>query len=320
METWFPRIIPKAKYKGYAGKICIVGGSPRYTGAPFYAAMSALRSGSDLAHIFCHSEASQPLKSYSPELIVHGCLDSRQIFEKEAKQWFSRFSAFVVGPGLGRELVGTEEEELPENIEFFTSILKNIPKTTPLIIDADGLWYLSKLKPEQVPEFPKTTILTPNAVEVGRLQASQLETSNLFVFQKGELDVLHFRGKETELSTEPMHEVPRRCGGQGDILSGILATFINWSNMYDGEDDDKFTYTGVGEDGAEVELDFEERKVVHACRATSETMQALQHLTYYGSPISGKGYGQQPDNSVLAFGRGMLATDMIQNIPRVLFN
>lgn len=40
-------------HKGQAGRIGIVGGSKNYTGAPYFAAISALKIGCDLAHVFC---------------------------------------------------------------------------------------------------------------------------------------------------------------------------------------------------------------------------------------------------------------------------
>jgi ATP-dependent NAD(P)H-hydrate dehydratase len=59
------------QYKGNCGKVAVVGGSAEYTGAPYYAAVAALRTGSDLAHVFCPLEALIPIKCYSPEIIVH---------------------------------------------------------------------------------------------------------------------------------------------------------------------------------------------------------------------------------------------------------
>jgi hypothetical protein len=44
-------------HKGNCGKI---GGSLEYTGAPYYAAFSALKVGADLSHIFCKKEAGVP--------------------------------------------------------------------------------------------------------------------------------------------------------------------------------------------------------------------------------------------------------------------
>ena len=58
------------QYKGNSGKVVVVGGSSDYTGAPYYTAISALRSGADLASIFTHESALIPIKSYSPEIIV----------------------------------------------------------------------------------------------------------------------------------------------------------------------------------------------------------------------------------------------------------
>ena len=48
----------------------ILGGSIDYTGAPYYAGMSALRVGAEIVTVFTASEASIPIKSYSPEFMV----------------------------------------------------------------------------------------------------------------------------------------------------------------------------------------------------------------------------------------------------------
>ena len=57
--------------KGDNGRIAAIGGSYEFTGAPFYSAISALKTGADLAHIFCSKSSSVSIKSYSPEIIVH---------------------------------------------------------------------------------------------------------------------------------------------------------------------------------------------------------------------------------------------------------
>lgn len=73
----------------------MLGGSSEYTGAPYYAAVSALRSGCDLSHIVCPIEASVPIKCYSPEIIVH----PNNI---PVKELFNYSNTFVIGPGMGR--------------------------------------------------------------------------------------------------------------------------------------------------------------------------------------------------------------------------
>ena len=50
-----------------------------YLGAPYFAAISALKVGADLVHVFCEKEAGTVIKTYSPELIVHPVLDTGKL-------------------------------------------------------------------------------------------------------------------------------------------------------------------------------------------------------------------------------------------------
>lgn len=110
------KYVPLAKYKGYRGKICIFGGCENYTGAPYYAAISALRTGADLAHVFCSNQNGLAMRSYSPELIIHDHLiesnlkfendleafkasEEFKLLEDNLNLWLPRFSAFI-GEGL----------------------------------------------------------------------------------------------------------------------------------------------------------------------------------------------------------------------------
>jgi ATP-dependent NAD(P)H-hydrate dehydratase len=52
--------------KAFKGDNSIIGGSYKFTGAPFYSAISAFKAGVDLAHIFCLKSSSVSIKSYSP--------------------------------------------------------------------------------------------------------------------------------------------------------------------------------------------------------------------------------------------------------------
>jgi NAD(P)H-hydrate repair Nnr-like enzyme with NAD(P)H-hydrate dehydratase domain len=92
-------IVPKLTndmHKGQCGRICIFGGCILYTGAPYFAAISALKAGADLVHVFCEREAGQVIKSYSPELIVHPVLDTEYVLE-EIDSWLPRFHCVVLG-------------------------------------------------------------------------------------------------------------------------------------------------------------------------------------------------------------------------------
>lgn len=73
-------------HKGSSGRIGILGGSERYTGAPYYAGMAALHVGSDLAFVFCAEEASLAIKSYSPELMVAPVYSAREFNQNVESQ------------------------------------------------------------------------------------------------------------------------------------------------------------------------------------------------------------------------------------------
>ena len=88
----FKTVIPPLIFdihKGEAGRIGVVGGSEEYTGAPIFASMAAFRTGADLVHVFCTKNAAIPIKSYSPDLIVHPLLVSQHgIIESFLKFFF----------------------------------------------------------------------------------------------------------------------------------------------------------------------------------------------------------------------------------------
>jgi ATP-dependent NAD(P)H-hydrate dehydratase len=190
-------------HKGSSGRLLILGGSAKYTGAPYYAAMSALRTGSDLVTILCANEATMPLKSYSPELMVEGvysasefddlvqrhnqhdcCQDDILINEKvkdmvqKVTDNFSRMHAIVIGPGLGR---------CPIVLKATAIIIQNAIKANlNIVLDADGLYLLSLEENVNIfqnyIEIPKQNddndndgnnrsriVLTPNVVEYKRL-------------------------------------------------------------------------------------------------------------------------------------------------------
>ena len=264
-------------HKGQAGKIGVVGGCSEYTGAPYFAAMSALRMGADLAHVFCAEGAGQVIKSYSPELIVHPYLregvkdvtvtvdgeevhavtyDEDAVFEAMEKvtPWLHRMDAIVVGPGLGRD---PTMSEIAKRIIAFAH-----ERDVPLVIDADGLRVL--MEDQGLIGGPGRAVLTPNKAELGRFSAqiartrgdpppettmaqARYVTAQLdgpVVVAKGEVDIvaLDVVGESTgpsevgrRISSFRRHLVcdepgsPRRCGGQGDVLAGSIATFLAWA-------------------------------------------------------------------------------------------
>ncbi|VDD76697.1 unnamed protein product [Mesocestoides corti] len=214
-------------HKGQMGRIGVLGGSKEYTGAPYFAGITALYCGADLVHVLCADAAAQAIKCYSPELIVHPTLDNNL---EESLKWLSKLHAVVIGPGLG----------MVENIPITEKLMEEcIRSKKPMIIDADGLYIVAKNA--SLVSGSRQVILTPNVNEFSRLYKTILgtepsndpkETStlasalgNLTIIRKGPMDVIsngeHLVICESEGS-------PRRCGGQGDLLSGAAAIFSHW--------------------------------------------------------------------------------------------
>ena len=249
------RLVPplsRSATKGTAGKIAVVGGCAEYTGAPFYAALSALKLGADLAHIFCEADAALPIKSYSPEIIVHGYMHANMSVDEAAvdeqarsiTRWFPTLTALIVGPGLGRDetLRAVAAKVLDEALNF----------GLPCVIDADGIRLVQE-RPSLVKDR-SWAVLTPNVVEFGRL-ADAMNVENVQkadepddVHQRNVVSRLSFqldgpivlrKGREDLISSrylgnwkvgiEDEEGSLKRSGGQGDVLAGILATFLSWS-------------------------------------------------------------------------------------------
>uniref|UniRef100_A0A673UKE9 ATP-dependent (S)-NAD(P)H-hydrate dehydratase n=1 Tax=Suricata suricatta TaxID=37032 RepID=A0A673UKE9_SURSU len=218
------------KHKGQDGRIGVVGGCQEYTGAPYFAAISALKVGADLSHVFCTREAAPVIKSYSPELIVHPVLV--KCISKEAP----RLASAVLGRGSCR-LVAQHGSLLSQGI-----LEASRARDVPVVIDADGLWLLAQ-HPALVHGY-RRAVLTPNHVEFHRLSEAVLRgpvdgtdrreavrrlsqaLGNVTVVQKGEQDVL----SDGQHVLECAHEGSgRRCGGQGDLLAGALGVLVHWA-------------------------------------------------------------------------------------------
>lgn len=255
--------------KGGAGRVATIGGSLEYTGAPYFAAAAALRAGVDLSHVFCDRTAGGPIKSYSPELIVHPLLASASPGDEapEASHaarveagvgavgpWVPRCDAFLVGPGLGRD---------PAVMEATARlVVEIIACNRRVVLDADGLFILSSAlaatprTPSQealvaaIKSSPERVIVTPNKVEFERLCSAvgiaggerggdafaRAETLAAQVARGIGANVLMIVKGPRDVISDGTETIscgaegsPRRAGGQGDVLAGLTLAFQLWS-------------------------------------------------------------------------------------------
>jgi ATP-dependent NAD(P)H-hydrate dehydratase len=198
--------------------------------------------------------------------------------------WLSRLHVIVIGSGLGRD------RNILHTVTEIIMCCKQSQK--PLVIDADGLFLITQ-NVSLLHDY-KNVILTPNAMELFRLigdsddklQAlAEKVGRNVIVLEKAMNDRIY--DTERLLKVEcPIGGSNRRCGGQGDLLAGALATFYHWSLNFSAKDNS----------GKSIVTSNEESPAVLACYAASLLIKHCNKLAYN------------------AHGRSMLSQDMIAQI------
>lgn len=165
----------------------------------------------------------------------------------------------MVGPGLGRE------DYMQNYARTAVDIARN--RGMFIVLDADGLYMVGKDR--SVIQGYRRAVITPNIIEFKRL-AEQVGVSpgtpddekaqmlsrllgGVTVLQKGAQDVIvaDTEGIEADLEASQLqganlerqkfNEIIRvdtpgglkRCGGQGDVLSGSVGAFLAWGRCYE---------------------------------------------------------------------------------------
>ena len=202
-------------HKGSSGRVGILGGSERYTGAPYYAGMSSLRVGADLSFVFCAHQAATAIKSYSPELMVVPVYDATVLNDvptetvdpkqaestvrneigrivEQVTDLMGRMHVLVIGPGLGR------------NVHVFEAVKEIVQEAMSrrlwLVLDADALYMLSIKDYRRLFCGYDKVVLTTNVMEYKRLWDAHQQSDgtntwseefgNAVIIQKGKHDVI----------------------------------------------------------------------------------------------------------------------------------
>lgn len=253
-----PPLLPKF-HKGQLGRVLVVGGSEDYTGAPYFAATASALVGADMSHILCTGSAAPVIKSYSPNLMVHPYLhdeNNKSQLSSKIAPLLERMHVVLIGPGLGRD------DDVLNQVSQIIELCAE--RNLPLVVDADGLFLIQK-QPSLISNYHKhRAILTPNVVEFGRLlKSTGIENDDTVsaakalaqklgcaILVKGESDTITDGVQVLNGSEQGSN---RRVSGQGDTLSGSLATFVAWteaykSKLWDAEpvDEDLLLLAGLG--------------------------------------------------------------------------
>ena len=208
---------PRAAHKGTSGRVLVLGGTPRYPGAPALAAFGALHGGAGLVTVVSVAGAGlgAPVEATRLELPAWSA-------DQLEKLHLERADALAAGMGLGEV-----SEELLEQL---------VRSPWPLLLDADALQAsLERLLPMRKLE----TVLTPHPGEAARLLGCQVseitrdpfaaidqlaERFGAVIVLKGAPTLVACRGQRTFVNTTGNSGMA--SGGMGDVLSGVIAALI----------------------------------------------------------------------------------------------
>ncbi|MFO8100516.1 MAG: NAD(P)H-hydrate dehydratase [Salinibacter sp.] len=223
VRQWWPER-DRAAYKYSVGTALVLGGAPRFSGAPTMASRAAERSGAGYVSCACPETIQSTVAAGTPSVptVPLPTTDEGGLDPDGALDVLSdvRADALLVGPGLGRA-TGTEHT------------VRRLVETTerPLVLDADGLNALAGHAEALLPRANGRWILTPHAGEFRRLAQEDVDlTDRVRVVQAYAQRwnvVLLLKGTPSLVAGPDGRTFVNRTGtpalamaGSGDVLAG----------------------------------------------------------------------------------------------------
>ena len=220
--------VPSNTYKQDRGKVLIIAGSSGMTGAAILSTLGALRAGAGVTITVCPSSLSNVYEKHIIEGMTLSCDDngkgylSLDNFDEimEKTEWAD---SLVIGPGMGLE---------KDTVNLVTKLVDTIDK--PIVLDADGLASFNNLN------RPKANlIITPHLGEFSKiLNIDKMNLLNDFL-QIVMKFLANFSGvaviKHVPACIINGQKMSINCtgnpglatAGSGDVLSGVIASFIS---------------------------------------------------------------------------------------------
>lgn len=208
----------KFSHKGTYGHALIIAGNANTMGAALLCSMSCLHSGAGLTTACIPQSGLIALNTLLPEVMALPRDEDTRIENP------SKYQAIAIGPGLG---VSLQNEKLLESL---------LATKQPLIIDADAINIIGD-KQELIKQIPKNSILTPHVKEFDRLFGEhktwweRIETArqqaakmNIVIILKNQYTFIC--SPNGKVFINPTGNPAMAQGGMGDVLTGIVTSFI----------------------------------------------------------------------------------------------
>ena len=237
-----------AAHKGAGGRVLVIGGCQEYQGAPYLAALAALRAGADIVQVATFTPPASEFSMQYPDLIVEnlpydpdigGYLSP--IHEERLKQLIGLADSVVIGCGLGTRS--------HETVRRLAACAKKA------VIDADALRL-----PLPLPcglgcaGKPREVIFTPHLGEFRRISGTEINAAdtlrerataardfiaavnkaanaaadaagelNAVILRKGAVDVIS-DGESVRFNRTGTPAMTK--GGTGDLLAGLCGALL----------------------------------------------------------------------------------------------
>ena len=227
-------IIPKRKtdsHKGNFGRLLCITGSEQMTGASIMACESAVRCGVGLLTVTSSIRTANSILTRVPEAMILSMETDENGFYLEKNfdkiiEQSNKATAVLIGCGLG---VTDETKKLVREV------IKNI--RCPIILDADGINCMVDCI-DIIKDNKSEVIITPHPAEFARLigcrteevQSDRLASAAGFTRESNATLVLKGAGTIVAVSDKAYVNINGNPGmskgGSGDILSGMIASFV----------------------------------------------------------------------------------------------
>jgi len=234
-------------HKNTHGHVLVVAGSRGYTGAAALCGNAAMRSGAGLVTIATPASAQASVASVAmPEVMTTALAETdRGTISEESINHFlrqaSKVTVVAIGPGL------TSDDERTRR--FVRTLVER--RSTPLVIDADGLNSLSPWPSTLQGSQQSPLILTPHPGEMRRLLgldaggslgdrvavARDFATANnVILVLKGTKSLV--AAPDGRVFINPTGNAGLGTAGSGDTLTGLIAGFLAqaFATLSDGAD------------------------------------------------------------------------------------
>ena len=219
---------PADSHKGTFGRVLVIGGSPCMSGAAYFSAKAAYRTGAGLVHILTHEDNRVILQTGLPEAILstYGEYANESVLSAALE----KADVIVIGVGLGQS---------PAAKELVRQTLARAD--VPLILDADAINIIAKY-PTLLDLASAPLIITPHAAEMARLCESTVaeveadrprlvteiakQNALICVLKGHETLVADGSTDEDTIYVNKSGNSGMATGGSGDVLTGIIAALI----------------------------------------------------------------------------------------------